>query len=105
MFYRGRRLRTTPVIRSMMRETELSARDLILPIFVVEGEGVCREIPSLKGVCHYSVDMLDGLVAEMRECGVLSCILFGIPDHKDACGSAASDENGVVQRALSLIHI
>ena len=100
MFYRGRRLRTTPVIRSMMRETELSARDLILPIFVVEGEGVCREIPSLKGVCHYSVDMLDGLVAEMRECGVLSCILFGIPDHKDACGSAASDENGVVQRAM-----
>ena len=84
----------------MMRETELSARDLILPIFVVEGEGVCREIPSLKGVCHYSVDMLDGLVAEMRECGVLSCILFGIPDHKDACGSAASDENGVVQRAM-----
>ena len=100
MFYRGRRLRTTPVIRSMMRETELSARDLILPIFVVEGEGVCRESPSLKGVCHYSVDMLDGLVAEMRECGVLSCILFGIPDHKDACGSAASDENGVVQRAM-----
>ena len=72
MFYRGRRLRTTPVIRSMLRETELSARDLILPVFVVEGEGVRREIPSLKGVYHYSVDMLDGLVEEMRACGVLS---------------------------------
>ena len=62
MFYRGRRLRTTPVIRSMLRETELSARDLILPIFVVEGEGIRREIPSLKGVYHYSVDMLESVV-------------------------------------------
>lgn len=100
MFYRGRRLRTTPVIRSMLRETELSARDLILPVFVVEGEGTRREIPSLKGVCHYSVDMLGGLVDELRECGVLSVLLFGIPDHKDACGSAASDPDGVVQRAM-----
>ncbi len=100
MFYRGRRLRKTPVIRSMMQETALSASDFIYPVFVVEGEGIRREIPSLKGVYHYSVDMLDGLVEEMRACGVLSCLLFGIPGHKDTCGSSASREDGVVQRAM-----
>ena len=72
----------------------------MLPLFVVEGEGICREIPSLPGVFHYSVDQLDGIVEQMRACGVSACLLFGIPDHKDACGSSAYEENGVVQRAM-----
>ena len=98
--YRGRRLRATPVSRALIRETGLSVSDLVLPLFVVEGEGICREIPSLPGVFHYSVDRLDGIVEQMRACGVSACLLFGIPDHKDACGSSASDDNGVVQRAM-----
>lgn len=98
--YRGRRLRATPVSRALIRETGLSVSDLVLPLFVVEGEGICREIPSLPGVFHYSVDRLDGIVEQMRACGVSACLLFGIPDHKDACGSSAYEENGVVQRAM-----
>ena len=98
--YRGRRLRATPVSRALIRETSLSVSDLVLPLFVVEGEGICREIPSLPGVFHYSVDQLDGIVEQMRACGVSACLLFGIPDHKDACGSSAYEENGVVQRAM-----
>ena len=98
--YRGRRLRATPVSRALIRETGLSVSDLVLPLFVVEGEGICREIPSLPGVFHYSVDQLDGIVEQMRACGVSACLLFGIPDHKDACGSSAYEENGVVQRAM-----
>ena len=98
--YRGRRLRATPVSRALIRETSLSVSDLVLPLFVVEGEGICREIPSLPGVFHYSVDRLDGIVEQMRACGVSACLLFGIPDHKDACGSSAYEENGVVQRAM-----
>ena len=68
--YRGRRLRATPVSRALIRETSLSVSDLVLPLFVVEGEGICREIPSLPGVFHYSVDQLDGIVEQMRACGV-----------------------------------
>ena len=98
--YRGRRLRATPVSRALIRETSLSVSDLVLPLFVVEGEGICREIPSLPGVFHYSVDRLEGIVEQMRACGVSACLLFGIPDHKDACGSPAYEENGVVQRAM-----
>ncbi|MGN1182198.1 MAG: porphobilinogen synthase [Faecalibacillus sp.] len=100
MFYRGRRLRKNETIRKIMRETVVSKNDLILPIFVVEGENICREIPSLKGIYHYSVDRLDDIIAKMKQAGILSCILFGIPDHKDCMGSEAYHDNGIVQRAI-----
>lgn len=103
MFYRGRRLRKNPTIRQMMKETVVHKEDLILPIFVVEGNNICREIPSLKGVFHYSIDRLDEIIEQMQSAGILSCILFGIPDHKDHCGSEAYNDNGIVQQAIRYI--
>ena len=80
--YRGRRLRKNQVIRSMMKETVLTKRDLIYPLFVVEGENICREIETLPGVYHYSIDRLCEALDEMRGAQVLSCILFGIPNQR-----------------------
>lgn len=100
MFYRGRRLRKNPVIRSMIRETVVRKEDLIYPIFVVEGEKVMREISSLPDNYHYSVDMLHVVIERMQKCGIHACILFGIPDHKDGVASEAYQPNGVVQRAI-----
>lgn len=100
MFYRGRRLRKNDTVRRMLRETALTADELILPVFVVEGEGIKREIPSMKGVYHWSVDRLEELADEMTAAGIGACLLFGIPAYKDEQGSAAWDDNGVVQRAM-----
>ena len=99
MFFRGRRLRKNPTIRSMVRENRLHKEDLIYPIFVVDGNNIKREISSLPGNYHYSIDRLCDVVEEMKECGVVSCILFGVPDHKDCLGSGAYDEHGLVQEA------
>ena len=91
MFFRGRRLRKNSTIRSMVRENRLNKDDLIYPIFVVDGKNVKREISSLPNNYHYSIDRLCDVVEEMNECGVKSCILFGVPDHKDCLGSGAYD--------------
>ncbi len=103
MFYRGRRLRKNTTIRSMMQETSLHKSDLILPIFVCEGNNVYKEIDSLKGHYHYSIDNLYKIVDEMNEAGIISCILFGIVEHKDECGSEAFNDKGVVQQAIKKI--
>ena len=100
MFYRGRRLRKTPAVRSLVRETRLHPSELVYPIFVQEGENIKEEISSLPGQFRYSPDRLEEVVAEMRACGVRACLLFGIPAHKDACGSSAWEEYGVVQTAI-----
>ena len=100
MFRRGRRLRDTAIIRDLVRENELSVKDFILPIFVVEGENIKREISSLKGNYHWSVDRLGELVKELKETGVRSVIIFGVPEHKDCKGTEAYTENGIVQKAI-----
>ena len=100
---RGRRLRINENVRGLVRETVLTPQDFILPIFVVEGNGIKREIESLPGVYHYSVDMLNEIVEETVNLGIKGVILFGIPDHKDCCGSEAYAENGIVQRAVRKI--
>ena len=100
MFRRGRRLRDTAIIRDLVRENELSVKDFILPIFVVEGENIKREINSLKRNYHWSVDRLGELVDELNEAKVKSVILFGIPNHKDCVGSEAYNEDGIVQKAI-----
>ena len=100
MFRRGRRLRTNPVIRELVRENSLSPSDFIYPVFIVEGENIKREISSLKGNYHWSVDRLNELVDELKIAKVKSVILFGIPDHKDCVGSEAYNEDGIVQRAI-----
>src|SRR5262249_2269662 len=97
---RPRRLRHGDLLRSMVRETELVPSDLIYPLFVCEGKGVRREIPSMPGVHHLSADTLIEEVKAARDEGVAAVILFGIPASKDARGSGAWDANGVVQRAL-----
>ena len=101
--YRGRRLRMTPALRSLVKETRLDVHDLIFPIFVVEGTGIKKEIASLPGMYHYSVDRLNDIVEEMEKLHVMNCLLFGIPAHKDACGSEAYREDGVIQQAIRKI--
>ncbi|WP_195988199.1 porphobilinogen synthase [Clostridium sp. D53t1_180928_C8] len=100
MFRRGRRLRANSVIRSLVRENSLSVDDFIYPVFVVEGNDIKKEISSLKGNYHWSIDRLNELVDELNEAKVKSVILFGIPEHKDCVGSEAYNENGIVQKAI-----
>lgn len=103
MFRRHRRLRQNEVVRSMVRETFLHPSDFIYPLFVVEGTNIKKEISSLPGNYHFSIDRLHEIVKEMTEIGIKSVILFGIPDHKDECGSGAYDENGIIQKAIRKI--
>ena len=100
MFRRGRRLRTNSVIRSLVRENSLSTEDFIYPVFIVEVNNIKREIRSLKGNYHWSVDKLEELVKELNEAKVKSVILFGIPEHKDCVGSEAYNDDGIVQKAI-----
>src|SRR4249920_3975320 len=88
---RLRRLRTSETLRAMVRETRLSPDMFMLPLFVCEGEGVRREVPSMPGVFNLSVDQAVKEVAAARADGVNSVILFGLPDRKDDVGSAAYD--------------
>jgi porphobilinogen synthase len=100
---RLRRLRRSESLRRMVRETRLSRDDLILPLFVVEGSGVCEPVPSMPGVSRFSVDLLVREAKRVRDAGVPGVILFGIPAEKDARGSGADAANGVVQRAVDAI--
>src|SRR5881394_2320579 len=87
MTRRLRRLRRTPAMRALVRETRLSAEMFMLPLFVCEGEGVRREVPSMPGVFNLSVDEAVREAAAARADGVTSVILFGLPDRKDDIGS------------------
>ena len=103
MLKRGRRLRASGAIRDMVRETVLNTKDFIYPIFVVEGTNIKSEISSLPGNYHYSIDRLDEVIKEVEEADIAGVLLFGIPDHKDACGSEAYNDNGIVQQAVRKI--
>lgn len=100
MFRRHRRLRKNPIIRDMVRETVLNPSDFIYPLFVVEGENIKKEISSLDNNYHYSIDRLPEAVKEIKDAGVKSVILFGIPDHKDEVATSAFEENGIIQKAI-----
>jgi porphobilinogen synthase len=97
---RSRRLRYHPLVRDLVRETALTASDLILPLFVRPGRGIRKEIPSMPGNYQLSVDRLVDEVGASLDLGVRSFILFGIPEHKDATGSSACADTGIVQEAL-----
>src|SRR5215475_11920053 len=97
---RPRRLRFHPLVRALVRETTLSVRDLILPLFVRPGRGVRNEIASMPGNYQLSVDKLVEEVGQAVDLGVRSFILFGIPASKDATGSSALEDDGIVQQAL-----
>ena len=100
---RLRRLRTSATLRALVRETHLSPDMLMLPLFVCEGEGVRREVPSMPGVFNLSVDETVKEVEAARADGVKSVLLFGLPDDKDSGGSAAYDANAPVQAAIRAI--
>src|SRR5437762_14376102 len=91
---RPRRLRYNPLVRELVRETELSPRDLILPFFVRPGKGVRQEIGSMPGNFQLSVDTLVDEVGTARDLGIKAFVLFGIPEYKDATGSSALGEIG-----------
>ena len=100
---RLRRLRRSASMRALVRETRLSPDMFVLPLFVCEGEGVRREVPSMPGVFNLSVDEAVKEAASARGDGVKSVILFGLPDHKDDIGSLAYDPEAPVQTAIRAI--
>jgi porphobilinogen synthase len=100
---RPRRLRATPELRSLVRETQLNAGDCILPLFIVSGEGVKREIGSMPGNYQMSIDVAVKECEEIHKLGVGGIILFGIPAVKDEFATGAYDDHGIVQDAVRAI--
>jgi porphobilinogen synthase len=101
--YRPRRMRRTEALRRMMRETRLSVDDFIYPLFVVPGSGVEKPISSLPGQFNFSVDKAVDAAKRAHDLGIPAVILFGIPEHKDAVGSEAWKDGGIVQKAIRAI--
>ena len=102
MTRRPRRLRRNALIRDLVHETDINLNDLVFPIFVMDGENIKEEIPSMPGIYRYSLDRLPEHLKEIEESGVKAVIFFGIPEHKDECGSEAYSDDGIVQKALRL---
>lgn len=100
---RMRRLRRTQNIRKMVQEVQLNMNDYIYPIFVIEGTDIKNEILSMPGIFQFSLDHLLEEVQRAVDAGVIAIMLFGIPAEKDACGSEAYNDNGIVQQAVRLI--
>lgn len=100
---RPRRLRRTDAVRRLCRETRLSSDSLIYPIFIDQTLSGVRPIESLPGQNHYGLDSVTQAVEECLSHGVNHCMLFGLPSYKDACGSSAWAEDGVVQQAVRAI--
>lgn len=100
---RMRRLRTHPKLRDMVRETELQPSDFILPLFIRHGENERVPIASMPGHDQIPLDLLAGEIAEVDELGIPAVLLFGIPETKDAAGSDAYDDEGIIQRAVRTI--
>ena len=100
MLVRPRRLRNGENLRKMVRETRVSKSSLIYPIFVKEGEDIKEEINSMPGQFRYSLDTMDEKLEQLVKAGVSSVMFFGLPEHKDACGSQAYAQDGIVQRAV-----
>lgn len=100
---RPRRMRINENVRAMVRETNISVKDFVYPIFVVPGENIKEEIPSMPGCYHLSVDKAVELAREISALGIPSVEVFGLPEYKDAIGSSAWDMTSPVQRAMQAI--
>lgn len=100
MKIRPRRLRTGASLRKMVRETRMDKSSLIYPMFIKEGTGIKEEIPSMPGQYRYSIDRMPYALEGLQKAGVGSVMFFGIPANKDACGSGAYAEDGIVQKAF-----
>jgi porphobilinogen synthase len=101
--HRPRRLRRTPGLRSLVRETRLEPANFIFPLFVVEGEGIRKEIGAMPGNFQMSIDETVRECAVIHSLGIGGIILFGIPRHKDETATGAYDDEGIVQRATRAI--
>ena len=101
--YRPRRLRRTPAIRRLARETHLVPSQLVLPLFVREGIGEQVPIGSMPGVVQHSLDSLRRVVAEAAAARIGGVMLFGVPEHRDAVGSGADDPNGILNVATETV--
>ena len=100
--YRPRRMRRSEALRSLIREKRLSPSQLVYPLFVVSGKNKEEKITSMPGVCRFSVDRLEREAESCLKLGINSLLLFGLPEKskKDRMGSAAHDNNGIIQRAI-----
>ncbi len=101
--YRMRRLRRTPAIRDLVRETRLQLDDLVYPLFVIAGENIKNPISSMPGCYQLSIGNVLPEVREIVQLGIKAILLFGIPAHKDAAATGAYDSEGVVQMAIRAI--
>ena len=97
---RRRRLRSSEYMRALVRETSVQVSDLIYPLFVIEGKDIKNPIDSMPGIFQYSIDRVDEEIERIREAGIKGVLLFGIPEHKDECGSEAYNEHGIIQEAI-----
>lgn len=100
---RMRRIRENEYLREMTKETSLEISDFIYPLFVVEGENIKKEIPSMPDCYHFSIDKLEDEIKEIVDLGIRAVILFGIPNKKDDKGSEAYAEDGIIQKAVRKI--
>ncbi len=101
--YRPRRLRSNKLIRDLVRETQLTVKDLIMPLFVRPGDGIKKEISTMPGNYQFSVDTLVDEVKELASLGIPGVILFGIPSIKDDLGTEAYADDGIIQKAVMAI--
>lgn len=99
-FVRLRRLRSSEGIRNMIRENRVNKADLVYPIFVIEGENIKNPVDSMPGIYQFSIDRLDEELDRIKEAGVNSVLLFGIPEHKDEEGTEAYHDHGITQEAV-----
>lgn len=102
-FRRHRRLRSSTTMRAMVRENHIRTEDLIYPLFIMEGENIKREVPSMPGIYQLSLDLISGEIQELEKLGISSVILFGVPKEKDEVGTGAYHEEGIVQQATRKI--
>jgi porphobilinogen synthase len=101
--FRARRIRGKEVFRRMVRETSLSVNDLIYPMFSAFGTGIRKEVSSMPGICQQSIEHIVAEASEVYQLGIPAVILFGIPETKDAVGSDAYTEHGIIQQTIRAI--
>ena len=97
---RFRRLRSSDKMRSFVRENEVGVKDLIYPLFVIEGNNIKNPVDSMPGIYQYSIDRIDEELDKVDELSIPAVLIFGIPDKKDEMGTEAYNHNGITQRAI-----
>lgn len=102
-FNRHRRLRSSKAMRDLVRETEITVNDLIYPMFIIEGNKIKNEVSSMPGVFQLSLDKLAAEIKAIQSLQIKAVMLFGVPTEKDAEGTGAYADEGIVQQAIRLI--